>query len=81
MRLKNRNKNSSKVLKKKESEHIMTRKTIEPKVKIFSCFECGHPYKAFSPDSSFKYAYISPCPEINDLEPNHNDKQPNPISA
>ena len=34
----------------------MTRKTIEPKVKIFSCFECGHPYKAFSPYSSFKDA-------------------------
>ena len=61
----------------------MTRKTIEPKVKIFSYFECGHPYKAFSPDSSFKDAYISPCSEINDLEPNHNHnhQQPNPISA
>src|SRR5687768_13073624 len=44
-------------------------------VQSFSCQNCGTPYKAHPPDSSFEHAYITPCTETEDLEPNHNYKQ------
>ena len=48
----------------------------QPQIEIFSCFNCGHPYKAYPPDSSFNFAYISPCSETHNLEDNHNHRQP-----
>lgn len=48
----------------------------QPDIEIFSCFNCGHPYKAYPPDSSFNFAYISPCSETQNLEDNHNHRQP-----
>ena len=47
----------------------------QPEIKIFCCFNCGHPYKTYPPDSSFNFAYLSPCKETQDLQPNHNYKQ------
>jgi predicted RNA-binding Zn-ribbon protein involved in translation (DUF1610 family) len=43
--------------------------------KSFACHNCGHPYSAYPPDSSFRYAYLNPCQEKSD-DPNHNYKQP-----
>ncbi|HJS64064.1 MAG TPA: hypothetical protein VJ767_04295 [Nitrososphaeraceae archaeon] len=43
---------------------------------IFSCLNCGHEYTVYPPDSSFKYAYISPCQESSSI-PNHNLKTGN----
>ena len=51
------------------------KKEQQPEINIFCCFNCGHPYKANPPDSSFNFAYLTPCQETRDLQPNHNHKQ------
>ena len=51
------------------------KKEQQPEINIFCCFNCGHPYKANPPDSSFSFAYLTPCQETRDLQPNHNHKQ------
>jgi hypothetical protein len=40
---------------------------------IFSCLNCGQSYTVYPPDSSFKYAFVSPCEESSS-RPNHNLK-------
>jgi hypothetical protein len=42
-------------------------------VKIFSCKQCGKPYEAYPPDSSFEGAYITPCQQQS-TDANHNKK-------
>ncbi|HZB81157.1 MAG TPA: hypothetical protein VE264_07770 [Nitrososphaera sp.] len=32
-------------------------------VKTFAFRNCRHPYSAYPPDSSFRYAYLNPCQE------------------
>jgi predicted RNA-binding Zn-ribbon protein involved in translation (DUF1610 family) len=41
--------------------------------KTFSCRNCGHPYTVYPPDSSYSYAYLTPC-QVADSDPSHNFK-------
>jgi hypothetical protein len=43
-------------------------------VENFACQNCGEPYQAYPPDSTFKKALLKPC-ENNEGDPNHNRKQ------
>ena len=53
----------------------MAKKSNDPEFQTFGCQNCGHPFKAYPPDSTFKKALLTPCSETEDLEPNHNYKQ------
>ena len=52
------------------------RRQQQPQSELFSCFNCGRRYKAYPPDSSFIFPYISPCSETHNLDDNHNHRQP-----
>lgn len=69
--------NKEKLMVNMDNENKKANRNIQqPQIKVFSCFSCGHPYKAYPPDSSFMFAYLSPCSETNNLKSNHNHKQP-----
>ena len=52
----------------------MIKKSSEGEIQTFGCQNCGHPYKAYPPDSTFKFPRISPCQQSSN-DPNHNYKQ------